>query len=209
MNRLALFTVACLAMGLCACEDDPVSGAATAGGSASSKASSSTSRGKRKGKAAAEPAATAPFDAGLPPIDFQELEFGESERSRDPFRPYGEAIGEETRSQFKSQRDVVLSEYGLDELKLSAIVLGANPSRAMLVDPKGKGHIVHRGQFVGRPETVQVEGKTAPAYEVNWRIDQIREGDVVFVRADPNNPDVPSATKVVTLHSEEENRALE
>lgn len=143
-------------------------------------------------------------DAGPPPpaMDFHETEFGESERSRDPFRCFSEVFVEETRSRVKSQREVVLDKYSLDELKLAGIVTGINPPRAMLVDPNGKGHVVLRGQFVGRPETVQAPGQASVAYEVNWRVDRIRDGDIVLVREDPTNPDVPTATRVIALRPE-------
>jgi type IV pilus assembly protein PilP len=37
---------------------------------------------------------------------------------------------------------------------------------------------------------------------VNWRVDSIRDGDVVLVRSDPANPDVPTATRVIPLRPE-------
>jgi len=49
---------------------------------------------------------------------------------------------------------------------------------------------------------VQTSGRTGATYEVNWRVDRIRDGDVVLVREDPNNPDLPSATKVIPLRPE-------
>jgi type IV pilus assembly protein PilP len=72
----------------------------------------------------------------------------------------------------------------------------------MLVDPTGKGHVVRRGDFVGRADVVQMTGGTGATYELNWRLDRIRDGDVVLVREDPNNPDVPAATKVIPLRPE-------
>ena len=39
---------------------------------------------------------------------------------------------------------------------------------------------------------------------VDQQLDRIRDGDVVFIREDPQNPDVPSATKVLQLRPEEE-----
>jgi type IV pilus assembly protein PilP len=135
-------------------------------------------------------------------VDFQEADFTESERSRDPFRCFAEAFVEETRNRVKSQREVVLEQYSIDELKLAGIVTGIKPSRAMLVDPDGKGHVVVRGDFVGRPETVQASSQASVAYEVNWRVDRIREGDIVLVREDPTNPDVPTATRVIALRPE-------
>ncbi|MBN1606442.1 MAG: pilus assembly protein PilP [Polyangiaceae bacterium] len=143
-------------------------------------------------------------DAGgvLPTAELHEAEFAESERSRDPFRSFAEVFVEDTRNRVKSQREVVLEQYSIDELKLAGIVTGIKPPRAMLVDPGGKGHVVVRGDFVGRPETVQASSQASVAYEVNWRVDRIRDGDIVLVREDPTNPDVPTATRVIALRPE-------
>ena len=140
--------------------------------------------------------------AGPPKIDFQEAEFAENEKSRDPFRSFAPMFVEEARGKVKSQREVLLDRYSVDELKLVGIVTGIEPAKAMLVDPTGKGHVVQRGQFLGRAEVVQASTTTARAYEINWRVDRIRDGDVVLVREDPQNPDVPSATKVIPLRPE-------
>jgi len=50
---------------------------------------------------------------------------------------------------------------------------------------------------------VQGAGASGTTYEINWRVDRIRPGDVVLVREDPSNPDVPSATRVIPLRPEE------
>jgi type IV pilus assembly protein PilP len=151
------------------------------------------------GDAGAEPAASA-----LPRIDFQEVEFGESDRSRDPFRSFAASFVAESRSTAKSQREVVLEEFAIDELKLVGIVTGVADARAMLVDPQGRGHVVRRGQFVGKAEVVHADSKGAAPFEVNWRIDRIRDGDVVLVREDPKNPEVPSSTRVIALRPDRE-----
>lgn len=147
----------------------------------------------------AAPVAKAPA-AKPQKVEFQEADFAETERSRDPFRAFGSLLIEETNTRIKSQRDVVLNEFAIDELKLAGIVTRVEP-RAMLVDPTGKGHVVRRGQFVGRPEMVQV-GAQGTGYEINWRVDRIRPADIVLVRADPKNPDLPTATKVIPLRPE-------
>lgn len=149
---------------------------------------------------AAPPAAPAP-----PPVarrEFPEADFTETERSRDPFRPYAKKFAEEVKGRVKSQRQVLLAEFSVDDLKLIGIVTRLEPARAMLVDPTGKGHVVRRGDFVGRADVVQMSGTSGATYELNWRLDRIRDGDVVLVREDPNNPDVPAATKVIPLRPE-------
>jgi type IV pilus assembly protein PilP len=183
VKRIAL-AAALLALALSACEEPVTRGV---GGSQ---------------KNTAEPAASALADAGTPKVDFQETEFGESERSRDPFRAYADMVAAEAREKMKSQREVVLGDYSVDELKLVGIVTRIDPAKAMLVDPTGKGHVIQRGQFIGRPEVVQAGGANGATYEINWRVDRIRDGDVVLVREDPSNPDVPSTTRVIPLRPE-------
>jgi type IV pilus assembly protein PilP len=106
---------------------------------------------------------------------------------------------EENKGQSRSQRDVILPEYSLDELKLIGIVSRIQPAKAMLLDPTGKGHVIQRGQFVGKADVVQTSGASGSAYEVNWRVDRIREDNVVLVRGDPSNPDVPTKKSVIPL----------
>ena len=69
----------------------------------------------------------------------------------------------------------------------------------MLVDPTGKGWVVVRGQYVGRAETVRGGGPGGAEYELNWRVDRIRDTDILLVREDPAHTDVPVATKVILL----------
>jgi type IV pilus assembly protein PilP len=152
---------------------------------------------------AAAPAPPASAAKAPPPrLRIEESDFVESDRTRDPFRSYARAFIEETKSRTRSQREVVLSDYTLDELKLIGIVTRMQPAKAMLVDPTGKGHVIQRGQFIGRPDVVQGTGRSGSTYEVNWRVDSIRDGDVVLVRSDPANPDVPTATRVIPLRPE-------
>lgn len=173
------------------------------GATPSPKGDDGATPGGRRGAAAADAGAAAASASAAPPkLVVQDSEWAESERSRDPFRSFEAAFVEEARSRVKSQREVVLEDYSLDELRLVGIVLGSAPPLAMLVDPTGKGHTIRRGQFVGRPDLVQVPGQRGASYEVNWRVDRIRDGDVVFVREDPQNPDVPSSTKVIPLRTD-------
>jgi type IV pilus assembly protein PilP len=156
----------------------------------------------RKAVAADAGSVDAGADAAAPLKPVDESELAESDRSRDPFRSYAQLFAEEARKAVRSQREVVLDQFSLDELKLIGIVRSGAVAVAMLVDPTGKGHTVRRGQFIGRPEVVQGAGQGGTPYEINWRVDRIRDGDVVFVREDPRNPDVPTATKVVPLRPE-------
>lgn len=139
---------------------------------------------------------------GPPRLEVQEQEFAESDRSRDPFRSYADTFVEEARGKKNLQRQVVLDQYSLEELKLVGIVTGTAAPVAMLVDPTGKGHVIRRGQFIGRAETVPSPNQSGASYEMNWRVDRIRDGDVVLIREDPQNPDVPTATRVIPLRPE-------
>jgi type IV pilus assembly protein PilP len=139
---------------------------------------------------------------GAPKIEIKEGEFAESGNSRDPFRSYALAFADEAKGKVRSQRQVLLDKYSVDELKLVGIVTRIHPAKAMLVDPTGRGHVVQRGQLVGRAELVQPSGPGGAAYEVNWRVDRVRDGDIVLIREDPQNPDVPTATRVVPLRPE-------
>ncbi|MCC6899306.1 MAG: pilus assembly protein PilP [Polyangiaceae bacterium] len=190
MNRALVVALALAAFAAACSSGGPSKGAAPAGSAAPVVAAAAVDGGA--GDAA----------VGPPKIDFQEAEFAENEKSRDPFRSFAGMFVEEARGKVKSQREVLLDRYSVDELKLVGIVTGIEPAKAMLVDPTGKGHVVQRGQFVGRAEVVQASTTTARSYEINWRVDRIRDGDVVLVREDPQNPDVPSATKVIPLRPE-------
>ena len=77
----------------------------------------------------------------------------------------------------------------------------------MVVDPRGHGHVIGAGQFIGRAEVVQTEAKSSKSYEINWRVDRIRDGDVVLVREIEKNPEIPSSTRVLVLHAEGERAA--
>lgn len=146
-------------------------------------------------------------DAGpaTKPVDINESEFAETDKSRDPFRSFASTFVDESAGKgLASQRKVVLDEWNVDELKLAGIVTRIHPAKAMLVDPEGVGHVVQRGQLLGRAEVVQPAGPGGAAYEVHWRVDRIRdrEGDIVLVREDRGNPEVPVATKVIPLRPE-------
>jgi type IV pilus assembly protein PilP len=184
-----------LAVALAACSDPPVVTSASDTGSAAATPPASPTPGG--------PAASASAAANAPPkVEVQETEFSESERSRDPFRSFAKSFAQDTKARVHSQRQVILSQYALDELKLIGIVTRAEPAKAMLVDPTGKGFVIQRGQFVGRADVVQAAGSSGTVYEINWRVDRIRPADVVLIREDPSNPDVPSATRVIPLRPE-------
>jgi type IV pilus assembly protein PilP len=149
--------------------------------------------------------AAAPASASAPPPElkgpeYTENDFVESDRNRDPFRSYL-VQSQPTTKQNMNQRKVELAEYSIDELKLVAIVTGGDRARAMFVDPSGKGTVVYKGSFVCKADVVHLGGSNGPEYQLNWRVDRIREADVVLIREDPAQPAIPAATRVIPLHS--------
>jgi type IV pilus assembly protein PilP len=170
------------------------------GGDAKPEDAAAPKKNKPKIRAQANtdaPKVEAPAHPVGPPIDFND-----SANTRDPFQSYAREFAEEAKKRVRTQRDVVLDQYALDELKLAGLVTGMRPARAMLIDPTKKGTVVQEGQFIGRAEVVQ-GGASGADYEINWRVDRIRGDDIVLVREDPSNPDVPSATRVIPLRPDE------
>ena len=142
-------------------------------------------------------AAASASAAALPPElkgpEYTENDFVESDRNRDPFRSFL-VQNQPVNKQALNQRKIELPQYSLDELKLVAIVTGGDQPRAMFVDPTGKGTVIYKGTFLCRPEVVHIGGSNGPEYQLNWRVDRIREGDVVLIREDPAQPAIPPAT---------------
>jgi type IV pilus assembly protein PilP len=155
-------------------------------------------------------AAASASASSLPPElkgpEYTENDFVESDRNRDPFRSFLVQNQPVNRANL-NQRKIELAQYSIDELKLVAIVTGGDKSRAMFVDPTGKGTVVYKGSFVCRPEVVHIGGSNGPEYQLNWRVDRIREGDIVLIREDPAQPAIPPATRVIPLHPENEKQA--
>jgi type IV pilus assembly protein PilP len=149
--------------------------------------------------------AAAPPPPPMPHVEFSENDFVESDRNRDPFRSYvAVLVPEANKKSTTIQRDVILAQYALDELKLIAIVTGGEYPRAMVVDPGGKGWVIKRGDWVGKPEIVHIGGANGTDYQINWRVDKVRDGDIVFTREDPAQPGLPPASRVIALRPEPE-----
>ena len=153
-------------------------------------------------KPSAAPSISASASSGP---EYAESDFVENDRNRDPFRSYRSLfVDTGNKHAFITQRKVILSQYGIDELKLVAIVQGAEYPRAMFTDPRGKGWVLKRGDFVGRAETVHTGGTNGSDYQLNWRVDRVRDGDVVMIREDPAKPNIAPTTRVIPLHPEAE-----
>ena len=122
------------------------------------------------------------------------------------FRRLVAATPPESKRAAHSQLIVVLPQFSIDELKLVAIVTGGDYPRAMVIDPGGKGWVLKRGDFVGRPEIVHIGGANGADYQLTWRVDKVRAGDLVLLREDPAQPGIPPASRVVTLHPEQQEK---
>ncbi len=146
--------------------------------------------------------------SNLPPLpvrDIQERDFLESPTSRDPFKSYADqfVVKPAAVDAAKITREVLVAKYALEELKVNGIITGGAP-RAMVTDPSGLGWILRVGDFVGKAEVLQSGGSTGTDVAVNWRVDRIRENDIVFVREDPSRPDVQATTRVLSLRTRDE-----
>ncbi|MCL2822962.1 MAG: pilus assembly protein PilP [Polyangiaceae bacterium] len=135
---------------------------------------------------------------------FRDVDFVETEQSRDPFRSFSKAFSRESTAAVRAQREVLLERYSIDELKLVGIVTGGGTEPlAMFVDPQGTGWIVRRGQFIGKPDTVRAAGPGGATYERTWRVDRIRDGDVVLVCENASRSDDSHDTRVIPLRPED------
>jgi type IV pilus assembly protein PilP len=161
-------------------------------------------------KAAAPVASSAAPPPPLPPtnlvkVEYTESDFAEGDRNRDPFRSFASSFILVTKQDsLVNQRAVVLPQFAIDELKLVAIVMAGDYPRAMLLDPQGKGWVLKRGDFLGRSEVVHLGGTNGTDYMLNWRVDRIRDGELVLIREDPAQPGIPPTSRILALHPEAE-----
>jgi len=185
------------------CEDDPPppppKPAASAAPAPAPEAAGAAPAG------AARPGASASANplAELPERVFTESDFSETDKNRDPFRGFANVFAQQARGKTTIQRQVVVDRYALDELKLAGVITRAEP-RALFVDPNNVGWVIHTGDYVGKPEIVRAGGAAGVDVAINWRVDRIRDGDVVFVREDPSHPEIAPVTRVVPLFPTED-----
>lgn len=192
----ALLGAALLGLAPTACSPEKAVTKATTGPAGASSATAAADAGVTP---------TAPASSAVPPpTEFAENDFTESDRNRDPFRTYVSVLAPEVKKVAHIQREVILPQFSLDELKLVAIVTGGEYPRAMVVDPQGKGWVIKRGDWVGRPEIVHIGGANGSDYQIIWRVDKVRDGDIVFTREDPAQPGIPPASRVIALRPEAE-----
>lgn len=141
-------------------------------------------------------------DAGVAVLRYRDDDFVEANVNRDPFRSFAKLF--RARPPEAVRREVTMGNVGIDEMKLIAIISGVPNPRAMFNDRIGVGYVVERGFYIGRGETVQTGGEGGMAVVLNWRVERIREGEVVLTREDPTAPNRPPLTRVIPLHDENE-----
>lgn len=153
--------------------------------------------------AAAEPVEVqddAEADAGIAYTDEAFVEVDVT--NRDPFRSFAKAF--RTRTVAAPQRTVLMPTTSIEEMRLMAIITGVAQPRAMLLDGSGVGHVVKRGDYLGRPEILQTGGAESMPVTLNWRVARIRSGELVLTREDPTAPDRPPLTRSIALYEEGE-----
>ena len=144
-----------------------------------------------------------PIDAGMATFELREEDFVEDDvRNRDPFRSYAHIF--KVSPPKIVQRRVLMPDVAIDDMRVIAIVTRIPQPRAMIVDPAGVGHIVRRGDYIGRAEVVRTGGADGITVTLNWRVERIRPSEVVLVREDPTAPDRAPLRRVLPLHDEEE-----
>lgn len=145
--------------------------------------------------------------SNLPPLpapNFVEADFTESDSSRDPFHDFAKLFVPVASSANIPQYPVILDKFGIDQLKLVAIVQAGDGIRAMFVDPNGKGWVVTRGMHVGRGEMVRLGTGVTSTYPLYWKVDRIRPDSVVLVREDTLHPEVAPTFREIPLHTDGE-----
>jgi hypothetical protein len=131
-------------------------------------------------------------------IAYKDDDFVESITNRDPFRSYTTVFRADVPEGV--QRRVYMPTTAVEEMRLIAIVTGVAKPKAMLLDPMGVGHTVERGDYIGRPKVVQASGNVAMT--LNWRVDRIRDNEVVLTQEDAGDPTRVALTKIIPLREE-------
>jgi type IV pilus assembly protein PilP len=188
MNRAFVLLALAAAVGCGGGDDEFTSEPLKLGGGNSNASKSSASAAPEQTEATETPFVIYSDD------DFAELDI----QNRDPFRSFAKAF--KAQAAAPAQRRVLLPSTSLDEMRLIAIVTGIATPRAMMTDTSSVGHVVRRGDYIGRPEVVKTGGAEGMPVTLNWRVDRIRPGSVVLTREDPTAPDKPPLTRVMPLH---------
>lgn len=190
MRRVALLSLALALFG--GCDDEPI------------RVGGGTGRSRPQGgpSGAGEPTQEEVV-AGPTGRQHRDEDFVEADTNRDPFRNYA-AVKRGVAQPPVTTREVEMPTTGIDEMRVIAIVTGVADPRAMIVDRTGVGHVVRRGNYLGRAEVVQAGGVEDLPVTLHWRVDRIRASEVVLTREDPTAPSRPPLARVLTLREEGE-----
>jgi type IV pilus assembly protein PilP len=172
---------------VCACGDEP---------------SQQSGRGMSGGDGSAAPRPSPPVVAKVEGLSFKDDDFVDSERHRDPFRPYTLVARKAGQPEAApdSQRVVVMPETAVEEMKLIAVITGLTRPKAMLVDAHNVGYVVQRGDYIGRPKVSQTIGNVAMT--LNWRVDRIRDNELVLTLQDPSDPGRPPLSRIISMREQ-------
>lgn len=149
-----------------------------------------------------EPAAEVAEAAAPVAPSYRDEDFVETDRNRDPFRSYAAMFLPQADEIVRPQRDVIMPDTPLEEMRLIAIVSGIASPSAMIEDQDGAGHTVHRGDFIGREDVVNAGGAEGLPVTLNWRVDRIHADSIILTRDDPTAPNRVPLTRVIPLHPE-------
>jgi len=152
--------------------------------------------------APSKPAAAASAGSAVSSADqklvLKDEDFVESERNRDPFRSYNTSPGAKDPVAVNDpQRPVVMPDTAVEEMRLIAVVLGLSRPKAMLTAPDGVGYVVQRGDYLGKPKVLQATGSVP--LTLNWRVDRIREHEVVLTRQDPTDASHTPMSRIIAM----------
>ena len=114
--RRALLTLS-LATALAACSEDPPPAKPEKAVTSATAPAAAPKKESRKAAAAKDEA-----DTNEPPPPSGPIDFAEASRWRDPFMSYAKEFATETKKRVKSQREVLLDQYALDDLKLAGLI---------------------------------------------------------------------------------------
>jgi type IV pilus assembly protein PilP len=153
--------------------------------------------GSSSGASSSGPVALKVNDA----LSFKDDDFVESEHNRDPFRSYSASFSKRgPDAPQSSQRAVIMPETALEEMKLIAVISGLSRPKAMLTDKHNVGYVVQRGDYIGRPKFIQTAGSVA--ITMNWRVDRIRETELVLTLQDPQNLSALPLSRIIGMRDE-------
>ena len=200
-QRIFAVAITMLALGACG-EEEPTSVERGSGKAAGAKAKGKAATGAAAAGAEGPSAPGTQVAVSREPVIYRDEDFIESISNRDPFKIYTTQYRADLPE--GAQRRVYMPNTAVEEMRLIAIVTGVPKPKAMLLDPLGVGHVVERGDYVGRPKVIQASGNVAMT--LNWRVDRIRENEVVLTQEDATDPTRIAMTKIIPLRDENERK---